>query len=38
MSMETYLARQFNHGAVLVNVFGWGIGEADNPFRIAAEK
>ncbi len=38
MSMETYLARHFNHGASLVNVFGWGLGEADNPFRCAAEQ
>jgi len=38
MSMETYLARHFNHGAVLVNIFGWGLGEADNPFRRAAEQ
>ena len=37
MSMETYLARLFNHGAVLVNIFGWGIGPADNGFRRAAE-
>lgn len=38
-SMETYLAWMFDHGAVLVNVFGWGIGpETDaNPFRLAAE-
>lgn len=26
MSMETYLARQFNHGAALVTIFSWGIG------------
>jgi hypothetical protein len=38
MSMETYLARHFNHGAALVNIFGWGLGEADNPFRRAAEE
>lgn len=37
MSMEAYLARHFNHGAALVNIFGWGLGEADNPFRRAAE-
>ena len=39
-TMETYLARMFNHGAVLVNVFSWGIGgEAmrDNFFRRATE-
>ena len=40
LSMETYLGRSFNHGAVLVNVFAWGIGgEAmrNNFFRKAAE-
>ena len=26
VNMETYLGRMFNHGAVLVNVFSWGIG------------
>jgi len=26
MTMETYLARMFNHGATLVNVFAWGVG------------
>ncbi len=38
-NMETYLAWMFNHGAALVNIFGWGVGsETDgNPFRIAAE-
>jgi hypothetical protein len=38
-SMETYLAWMFNHGAVLVNIFGWGIGSemSANPFRTAAE-
>jgi hypothetical protein len=25
-TMETYLGRMFNHGAVMVNVFSWGIG------------
>src|SRR5260370_20604228 len=37
---ETYLGRMFNHGAVLVNIFSWGIGgEAmrDNFFRRATE-
>jgi hypothetical protein len=24
--METYLARMYNHGAVLVNLFSWGVG------------
>ena len=37
ISMETYLARLFNHGASLVNIFGWGIGNPDNGFRQAAE-
>jgi hypothetical protein len=36
-NMEGYLGNLFNHGAVLVNVFGWGVGEADNPFRRTAE-
>lgn len=35
-SMETYLARMFNHGAALVNIFGWGI-PGDNAFRRSAE-
>jgi hypothetical protein len=26
MNMETYLAKTFNHGGTLVNVFAWGIG------------
>jgi len=26
MNMETYLAKMFNHGATLVNVFSWGVG------------
>ena len=39
-NMETYLARMFNHGAVMTNIFSWGIGgEAmrDNFFRKATE-
>ncbi len=39
-TMESYLGRMFNHGAILVNVFSWGIGgEAmrDNFFRKATE-
>lgn len=38
-SMETYLAWMFNHGAALVNLFGWGVGSeaVENPFRTAAE-
>jgi hypothetical protein len=35
--MEGYLGSLFNHGAVLVNVFGWGVGDAANPFRKVAE-
>ena len=26
MNMETYLAKMFNHGATVVNIFAWGIG------------
>jgi len=40
ISMETYLGRHFNHGAVMVNLFAWGMGgEAmrHNFFRRAAE-
>ena len=39
-NMETYLGRMFNHGAVMVNIFSWGIGgEAmrNNFFRRATE-
>jgi len=40
-NMETYLAKMFNYGAVLTNVFSWGIGgEAQrqkNFFRVATE-
>jgi hypothetical protein len=39
-TMETYLGRMFNHGAVLTNVFSWGIGgeaHRDNFFRRATE-
>ncbi len=36
-SMETYLAWMFNHGAALVNIFGWGVGSETNLFRLAAE-
>jgi hypothetical protein len=35
--MEDYLARMFNHGASITNVFGWDIGDADNVFRRATE-
>jgi len=40
LTMETFLGRHFNHGAVMVNLFGWQIGgEAmkDNFFRRAIE-
>ena len=36
MSMEAYLGNLFNHGARVVNLFGWGVGDADNPFRRVA--
>jgi hypothetical protein len=39
-NMETYLGRMFNHGAVMVNIFSWGIGGPamrDNFFRKATE-
>ncbi len=39
-TMETYLGRMFNHGAVMTNIFAWGIGgEAmrNNFFRKATE-
>ena len=39
--METYLGRMFNHEAVLVNLFSWGLGgealKNKNFFRIATE-
>ena len=28
--VETYLAKMFNHGATLVNIFSWGIGGEAN--------
>jgi hypothetical protein len=37
ISMENYLGNLFNRGAVVVNVFGWGVGPASNPFRKIAE-
>lgn len=40
-NMETYLGRMFNHGAVVVNVFSWGVGgesqRKNNFFRKATE-
>ncbi len=35
--MQDYLARMFNHGATMTNVFGWGIGNKENLFRRATE-
>ncbi len=38
--METYLGKMFNHGAVVVNIFSWGIGgdaNKKNLFRLATE-
>jgi hypothetical protein len=40
MNMETYLAKMFNHGAALVNIFSWGIGGEANKnmsFRVVTE-
>jgi len=40
MSMETYLAKMFNHGGTLVNIFSWGIGGEANKnmsFRVVTE-
>ncbi len=40
MNMETYLAKMFNHGATLVNIFSWGIGGEANKnmsFRVVTE-
>lgn len=36
-NMESYLANLYNRGAVVVNIFGWGVGEKNNPFRRVAE-
>jgi hypothetical protein len=39
-TMETYLGRMFNNGAILVNIFSWGVGPPDskrNPFRVPTE-
>lgn len=35
--MEDYLARMFNHGATMANVFGWDVGGKENLFRRATE-
>jgi hypothetical protein len=37
MDMEGYLGNLFNHGAVLVNVFGWDVGNSNNAFRKIVE-
>jgi hypothetical protein len=40
MDMETYLARMFNHGATLVNIFSWGVGgeaHKNMDFRVVTE-
>jgi hypothetical protein len=40
MNMETYLAKMFNHGGTLVNIFSWGIGGEANKnmsFRLVTE-
>ena len=40
MTMETYLAKMFDHGGTLVNIFSWGIGGEANrnmSFRVATE-
>jgi hypothetical protein len=37
MDMVGYLGNLFNHGAVLVNIYGWGVGDSNNPFRNIAE-
>jgi len=39
-TMETYLGERFNHGAVAVNIFSWGMGgeaERNNMFRKVTE-
>ena len=35
--MEDYLARMFNHGATMTNLFGWDIGDSQNLFRRVTE-
>jgi len=40
MNMETYLAKTFNHGGTLVNIYSWGIGGEANKnmsFRVVTE-
>jgi hypothetical protein len=35
--MEAYLGRLYNHGAQLVTIYGWGVGDGTNAFRKTAE-
>jgi hypothetical protein len=41
IGMEAYLARGFNHGAALIDVFSWGVGgpsvKTSSPFRLVTE-
>jgi hypothetical protein len=37
ITMEKYLGNLYGRGAVVVNVFGWGVGPPSNPFRRIAE-
>jgi hypothetical protein len=37
MDMEGYPGNLFNHGARLFNIFGWGVGDENKPFRKIAE-
>ena len=40
MTMETYLAKVFNHGGTLVNLYSWGVGgdaHKDMDFRVVTE-
>lgn len=36
-TMETYLARMFNHGATLTTIFGWGLGKPGGGFTKSSE-
>lgn len=37
IDMESYLGSFYNHGATLVTIFGWGVGDKNFPFRKVAE-
>jgi len=40
MNIETYLAKMFNHGAIVTNIYSWGIGGDANKhmdFRVVTE-